>query len=91
MHNTIPTRTLEAIEADESYSILEELRARKHEIAKLRKQGLHVTASIQRDEMLSRLEDWLDPDANLIRMEQQTAQRALAAASALAIDPALGF
>jgi hypothetical protein len=91
MIQDIPTRTLEAIETDDYYHLLEELRAWRSDIAAMRHKGLHTSASIARDEMLSRVETWLDPDASIIKMEQQTAQRALAAASALAIDPELGF
>lgn len=87
------TPTLDRIRADvdETLDLFERLRARKTKIKHLRRQGLHLTAAIQRDEMLSTLEAWLDPDGALIRQEQQTAQRALASASALAIDPELGF
>lgn len=87
------TDTLTRIENDvnATLDILSDLRARKSDIALLRRQGLHLTAAIQRDEMLARLEAWLDPDGAIIKLEQMTAQRAYAAASALAIDEACGF
>jgi len=85
------TRVIEAIEADPSFNLFERLRARRAEIAQLRRQGLHLTAAIQRDEMLAQIEAWLDPDGAVQRQEQMSAQRDYAAASALDIDPACGF
>jgi len=85
------TRMIAAIEADPSFNLFKRLCARRAEIAQLRRQGLHLTAAIQRDEMLAQLEAWIDPDGAVQRQEQLTAQRDYAAASALDIDPACGF
>lgn len=87
------TDTLTRIERDvnTTLDLFERLRNAKTEIALMRRQNLHLSAAILRDKLLCEVEAWIDPDGETIRMEQQTAQRAFAAASARAIDPACGF
>ncbi len=87
------TDTLTRIKEDVDVTLylFEKLRNAKTEIAHMRRQGYHLTAAIKRDELLSQIEAWLDPDGEIVKMEQQTAQRAMAGASALAIDPTCGF
>lgn len=60
-------------------------------IAELRKQRCHLTASIMRDEMLSQVEAWLDPEGATIMRDIRTAQGKAALELSLAIDPACGF
>ena len=60
-------------------------------IAALRAKGYGVSASIQRDAMMTAFEAWVDPGAGVFRAELQAEQRSLAAESARAIDPECGF
>lgn len=83
------TETLTRV--DETIALFERIRAAKTDIASLRRQGLHLTASIQRDEMLTQVEAWLDPAAGDVRRAMQAAQGAQAARSSRQIDPACGF
>lgn len=78
-------------DVDATLSLLEDLRAGKTDIAAMRRAGLHTSAGIARDEMLCRVERWLDPAGLAHRAELQAEQGKQAAALALDIDPRAGF
>jgi hypothetical protein len=87
------TPTLDRIRADvdQTLDLFTLLREAKTEIARLRRHNLHVTAAIQRDDMLCLIETWLDPDGRMRRKEAQDEQGKCAARAALDIDPDCGF
>lgn len=70
----LATRTLEAIEADDSFSLFERLRDAKAQIAQSRALGNYVTASAMRDELLCQVEAWIDPQGEAYRVSLQTIQ-----------------
>jgi hypothetical protein len=72
-------------------SILTTLPIARARIAELRHQRCHVTAGIMRDEMLSQLEAWLDPDGTAHTRELQAEQGKHAGALALQVDDYCGF
>ena len=87
----LPALDSSAADVDATRDLFELLRTTRAEIADLRRQRCHLTAGIMRDEMLCQIERWLDPAGIDHRQEVQAAQRAMASALALHIDPALGF
>jgi hypothetical protein len=86
-----PTLTRIKADVDQTIDLFTLLREAKTEIARLRRHNLHVTAAIQRDDMLCLIETWLDPDGRVRRQELQREQGASAARSAQDIDPLCGF
>jgi hypothetical protein len=54
------------VEADNAI-IFEKIKGTRERIAQLRRQNCHITASIMRDEMLSQIETWIDPDTARLR------------------------
>jgi hypothetical protein len=74
----------------ESY-LLTKLPTIRARIAELRGQRCHVTAAIMRDEMLSQIEAWLDPEGAAICASMQVEQGKQAGRMAREIDPVCGF
>jgi hypothetical protein len=74
----------------ESY-LLTKLPQVRDQIAALRDQGLHLTAGIMRDEMLSQIEAWLDPAGAAHTAALQAEQRASAGRLLEQIDAICGF
>lgn len=88
---TTPSITRIKADIDQTMDLFTLIRDGKTEIASLRRRKLHLTAAIQRDELLSLIEAWLDPDGMTQRAAVQREQGASAAAAALDIDPTCGF
>lgn len=78
-------------EVDTTLDLFTLLRDAKTEIARLRRHNLHVTAAIQRDDMLCLIENWLDPDGRVRREAVQREQGKNAARMATEIDDVCGF
>jgi hypothetical protein len=87
------TAILDRIRADvdQTLDLFTLLREAKTEIADLRRHNLHLTAAMQRDDMLCLIEQWLDPDGMVHRQELQREQGRSGAAMAMDIDPNCGF
>lgn len=82
MNTRIAKRTMEAIEANESFSLFERLSDAKAQIAQSRTLGNHATASAMRDELLYQVEAYLDPQGEAYRTTLQTIQGRAAVALA---------
>jgi hypothetical protein len=78
-------------DVDQTLDLFTLLREAKTEIANHRRHNLHLTAAMQRDDMLCLIEQWLDPDGLVHRQELQNEQGKNAARCALDIDPDCGF
>lgn len=76
---------------EQTLTLLEELRAWKTDIAAMRRDGHHTAAALTRDDILCRVERWLDPDGMERRAKMQKEQGKQAAGSARMIDTRCGF
>ena len=71
--------------------ILSRLPEIRERIAELRRTRCHLTAGIMRDEALSQIEQWLDPDGMAYREQCQAEQGRQAGRLAKMIDNLCGF